>query len=331
MPGDIQLELPVETLRGASGGMFMRNVTSKSRRRLLCFGKEVAMWKPIVQLLGVLMMTVSTTGPARAQHVPFHEFSMGDVNVRVISLVQKDLNASILRPATEAERNEVARAYPDGAVHNVLNVLLLCGNGVTALVDTGYDWTIEALDAALAQAELAKEDVTHVVVTHAHGDHVGGLVRNGAAAFPRATVLFSERELAAWSDAEAAKSASDGMRRIFESVEDIRRAYGERVRTFVPGTAFIPALPGVQAVDEAGHTPGHVGIMVSAEGQTFLFWSDLLHAFDAQQSMPSISASFDMEPEAAAHVREDMLRRARAEGWLVAGSHVPFTEPRLLK
>lgn len=289
------------------------------------------MWKKIVQLLGVLMMTVSTTGPAQAENVPFHEFVMGDVHVRVISLAQQNLKASILRPAADEQKTVIARAYPDGEVHNVLNVLLLRGNGVAALVDTGYDWTVDTLEAALAQAGLAKEDVTHVVITHAHGDHVGGLVRNGEAVFPRAAVLFSEKELAAWSDAEAAKNASDGMRRMFESVDGIRRAYGDRIRTFVPGTDFFPTLPGVRAVDEAGHTPGHVGVMISAEGRTFLFWSDLLHAFDAQQAVPSVSASFDMDPEAAARVREDTLNRARAEGWLVVGSHVPFTQPRILK
>ncbi len=289
------------------------------------------MWKQIVQLLGVMMMTVAATGPARAEDVPFHEFLMGDVNVRVISLVPQNLNASILRAVTEEQKAAIARAYPDGAVRNVLNVLLVRGNGVTALVDTGYDWSVGALDTALAQANLSREDVTHVVITHAHGDHVGGLVQNGTTTFPHADVLFSEKELAAWSDAGAARTAPENMRRMFESVDGIRRAYGDRVRTFVPGTDLFSALPGVQAVDESGHTPGHVGVMMSAQGRPFLFWSDLLHAFDAQQAMPSVSASFDMDPAAAARVREDVLSRARAEGWLVVGSHVPFTEPRVLK
>ena len=289
------------------------------------------MWKQVVQLLGVLMMTTSMPVPARADDVPFYEFSMGDVNVRVVSLVQKDLNASILRAVTGEEKAAVARAYPDGAVHNVLNVLLLRGNGVTALVDTGYDWSVGALDAALAQANLGRQDVTHVVVTHAHGDHVGGLTQDKKAVFPRATVLFSEKELAAWTDAEDAKSAPAGLSRMFESVADICAAYGERVRTFAPGTALFPELPGVQAVDEAGHTPRHVGVMIREDDRVFLFWSDLLHAFDAQQAMPSVSASFDMDPAAAARVREDLLNRARAEGWLVVGSHVPFTEPCVLK
>ena len=93
------------------------------------------MWKQAVQLLGVVMMIMSGAGAAQAGDVPFHEWTMGDVNVRVMSLVQKDLNAAILRPATADQKAEIARIYPDGAIHNVLNVLLLRGNGVVALVD----------------------------------------------------------------------------------------------------------------------------------------------------------------------------------------------------
>ena len=156
-------------------------------------------------------------------------------------------------------------------------------------------------------------------------------MRDGKAVFPSAALLFSEKELAAWSDAEAAKNASEGMRKIVESVAGIRSVYGERIRTFVPGEDLFSALPGIQAVDEAGHTPGHVGIMGKSGGSTFLFWSDLLLAFDAQMAMPSVSASFDMDPGAAARIRENTLNRARAEGWLVIGSHVPFTQPRVLK
>ncbi len=289
------------------------------------------MWKYAVQLLGVLMMAASTTSPAQAGDIPFHESVVGKVNVRVISLVQKDLNPAILLASTEEQKAEVESFYPDGAIHNVLNVLLLRVGDAAALVDTGFDWTDEQMDAALAQAGLGREDVTHVIVTHAHGDHVGGLVRDGRAAFPAATVLFSEKELGYWTSADNRSAASGGALRIFENVSNILRVYGDRVRTFVPGKDVCAELPGVQAVEETGHTPGHVGIMTAAEGRTFVFWSDLLHAFDMQTAHPSVSTSFDMDPEAAARVREDMLNRARTEGWLVVGSHVPFTAPRVLK
>lgn len=318
--------------------IFEKGLGSLAGDRLLCgkdvripFFRESAMWKCAVQLLGVFMMVVSATGPARADNVSFHEFSVGDVNMRVMSLVQKDLNSSILMASTEEQKKAVAAAYPDGAVHNVLNVLLIRVPGAVALVDTGYDWTDEQMDEALRGAGLGRGDVTHVIITHAHGDHVGGLVKDGKPTFPSAMVLFPERELSYWTGAENRKSASGGALRIFDNVANIVAAYQGRIGTFEAGENVCAALPGVLSVDEAGHTPGHVGIMVSAEGRTFVFWSDLLHAFDVQAAHPDVSASFDMDPAAAARVRADMLNRARKEGWLVVGSHVPFTEPRVLK
>ncbi len=289
------------------------------------------MWKAIVQLMGVCMMVTTGSMSAQAGGIPFNEFSVGEVNLRVMSLVQKDLNSSILMPSTEEQKKAVAAAYPDGAVHNVLNVLLIRVPGAVALVDTGYDWTDAQMDEALREAGLDRGDVTHVIITHAHGDHVGGLVKDGRASFPSAVVLFPERELSYWTSEANRQAAKGGAVKIFENVANIAAAYKGRVATFEAGESVCAQLPGVLAVDEAGHTPGHVGIMVSAEGRTFVFWSDLLHAFDVQAAHPAVSASFDMDPAAAARVREDMLNRARKEGWLVTGSHVPFTGPRVLK
>ena len=110
----------------------------------------------------------------------------------------------------------------------------------------------------------------------------------------------------------------------------ILREYGDRVSGIEPGTDIWKELPGIQAVDEAGHTPGHIGIRVTGDNKTFVFWADLLHAFAVQADMPSLSSDYDMDPAAAAQKRTDMLRQARAEGWLITGSHVPFVQPRAL-
>ena len=289
------------------------------------------MWKYAVQILGVMMMVAAATGPAGAEDVTFHEGVVGDVNIRVISLVRKDLNAAILRPVTEAQKADIVRSYPDGAIHNVLNVLLIRRGSVVALVDTGFDWTDAEMDAALSQAGLGREDVTYIIISHAHGDHVGGLVKNGKPAFPMARVLFPERELSYWTDAKNRQAASGGALKIFDNVANIAAVYKDRMGTFETGKNVCEDLPGVVAVDEAGHTPGHVGIMMASAEKTFLFWSDLLHAFDVQAAYPAVSTSFDMDPEAAARVRTEILERARSEGWLVVGSHVPFTRPRVLK
>ena len=76
--------------------------------------------------LGVAMLALSAI-PASGKEAPYDEFSLGTTRIQVLSLVEKDLKAAILQPATEAQRAAIARAYPEGAVRNFLNVLLLVG------------------------------------------------------------------------------------------------------------------------------------------------------------------------------------------------------------
>lgn len=205
--------------------------------------------------LGVAMLALSAI-PASGKEAPYYEFSLGSAQIQVLSLVEKDLKAAILQPGTEAQRTAIARAYPEGNIRNFLNVLLLRGNGIVALVDTGFVWTGAELDAALRHAGITPEDITHVVLTHAHSDHVGGLLREGQPSFPKAKILFSRKELAYWTNPANRAAASEGARKIFQEMDIILREYGDRVSGIEPGTDIWKELPGIQAVDEAGHTPG---------------------------------------------------------------------------
>ena len=245
-------------------------------------------------------------------------FPVGEVNLRVMSLVQKDLNASILMPSTEEQKKAVAAAYPDGAIHNVLNVLLIRVPGAVALVDTGYDWTDEQMDEALRGAGLGREDLTHVIITHAHGDHVGGLVaKDGKPAFSRAVVLFPERELTYWTSPENRKSASGGALKIFDNVANIAAVYKDRMGTFQAGENVCAALPGVLAMDESeayARPCGHHGV----GGRYRLSCSGVICCTPLMFRLhippyPRVSI-WTLRP--LPRVREDMLNRAaRKAGW----------------
>lgn len=284
-----------------------------------------------ILLLGVIMSTIIlASSPRQAMAAPCHTLRMGPAEIQVLSLVERDLKTGILLAETAEQQRRIATAYPRGLIHNSLNVLVIRGNGIVALVDTGYAWSFPNLVAALQRVGLSPADVTHVLLTHAHSDHTGGLVQDGKAAFPGARVLFSQKELAYWTSPERQTAAAEGERTLAAEVGAILHAYGDRVSSFATGQDLWAALPGITAVDEAGHTPGHVGIMARGNGQTFLFWADLLHAFDVQALDPALSTAYDMDPAAAARVRTQLLQQARSEGWLVSGAHIPFVQPQQL-
>lgn len=124
---------------------------------------------------------------------------------------------------------------------------------------------------ALAKSGIAPEQIDHILLTHLHLDHVGGLLREGAPLFPGAEVWLAAAERDFWFD----DTATDEMnKRLAPSLgEDfvnthtkIARnalaAYDGRIRVFSEECEIVP---GVKPVPLHGHTPGHTGYLVGPE------------------------------------------------------------------
>jgi glyoxylase-like metal-dependent hydrolase (beta-lactamase superfamily II) len=84
------------------------------------------------------------------------------------------------------------------------------------------------------------------------------------------------------------------------------------------------AAPGVSAVLLAGHTPGHTGWLVAAEGQSVLIWGDLVHLASIQVARPDTGLVYDVDPQAACQTRRRMFDRIAADKLAVAGAHLDF-------
>ena len=207
-----------------------------------------------------------------AREALLHQFFVGDTAVWVLSLGWKEDPTTILRPASEEDKAILVRDYPQGKVRNSQNVLLIRDKKHVILVDAGPAQSADELYASLLRAGTSPEAVTHVILTHAHADHTGGLVRGGKAAFPRASILFPKAEIDYWLNPANKASAPKGSEHLFTEIPKLLEMYGKRVFSFTPGSELFADLPGVQAVNAPGHTPGHVGVTVSSGGKTFLFW-----------------------------------------------------------
>lgn len=250
--------------------------------------------------------------------------TVGDMDVVVFSLAERDQDAKVLNAGTPQAREDVARVYPGGAMPNTLNVQLVKSGDRVVLVDTGLPATLPALLQGLKARGVAPEDVTHVVITHAHGDHVGGLTAEGRAVFPGARVLFSEREADFWLNPANEVTAPERARAMFGQLPQILAPYAGRVdrvpveQTFLSGLRLIPAY---------GHTPGHVGVLAFAGVEpapgAVLFWGDLVHGMPLQLLHPDVSTSYDLNPEDSIEARKTLLDKAARGQWLVGGVHTP--------
>ncbi len=256
-------------------------------------------------------------GSAEAEQPRGH--AVGLATVTALLDVDRQMPVDIFSGATAAEIKALA---PTGFVPSGIYGFLIRQDDRVILVDAGYgkkENPVSLLLRSLSQAGLKPEDVTHVLLTHLHGDHVGGLAWEGKASFPNAVVLVSAPEKDFWfDDAVLAKQPEK-----FPGAGLARRnlgLYGDKVETFVFGQEVVP---GVTALDAVGHTPGHTTFLLESDGQKMFFWGDLVHGAALQFPLPQTGASYDMDPARAAETRKRFMAMAAEQNIPVAGAHLP--------
>ncbi len=197
------------------------------------------------------------------------------------------------------------------------------------LVDAGAGtwWgggALGRLAGSLLSAGCSPEEVDIVLVTHLHSDHVGGLTtQDGKRVFPNADVYVAKAESDFWLSPEIAAKAPKDAQPFFRSAQAIAAPYIKAGKWHTLSGSE-PVGDGMQLLPLPGHTPGHTGYEFSSKGQKILFWGDIIHAQRVQLQHPEVTATFDIDQNAAAVTRLQLLPRLAREHVLIAGPHMPF-------
>lgn len=265
---------------------------------------------------GIAALGGGTRVFAQASH------KVGDTTVRVLSdghmMVTRDRLAA--KPTDEAAFNAAAGA---GQPKFAINVTLIETGGKRILIDAGGGGTFMdsagKLGDALSAAGVDPASIDHVVITHAHPDHLWGVIDDfdNSLRFPKANYFIPKAEHEFWTTpgkaetAGAAEGSTAGARRVLKAIEPRLRTVGEG--EFLPGLAYL-AVP--------GHTPGQSAVIARNGSNQAMITADTLFHPIISVRHPEWAPLQDMDAAVAVASRKRVLDIAAATKSLVVAYHI---------
>jgi len=208
-----------------------------------------------------------------------------------------------------------------------INAFLLQSDAATILVDAGLGGLdmmgpgFGQVSAGLAALGLAPEDIDTLVMTHAHPDHIGGMIGANGAAYPNAELVVTGVEHGFWTDASIMAQVSDEQKGGFQLAQAVFGAYAGRLKLVEDGAEI---AAGVTMEIVPGHTMGHAVLHIDGGDSQLLMVTDAVHNIDLQTALPTQGTMFDADPALATQSRIRLFDRAASDNVLIAGCHVHF-------
>jgi len=197
--------------------------------------------------------------------------------------------------------------------------LIRSGNEIT-LVDSGagelFGSIAGNLNNALNKIGVSRSDITKVIATHMHPDHIGGMIdSNGNRYFDNAELILSIKEHSFWSNT---KNFIDHPEQQVHALK-VLHAYSDRLILCKSNADLGRDL---SSIDLPGHTAGHIGVRVSSNSSQFIIAGDIVHAQYLQFINPNIGVTFDQDYDMAKNSRLKMLNILSSEEIPFSGGHL---------
>lgn len=283
---------------------------------------------------------ISTENSATSNSPPLDELvpsryalKVGDIDVLVISDGVLPLPTKMLgHNVNQAERAKwFDEMYlPQSAFDWALNVLVVRSGDRTILVDAGLGMDPDLqlpragqLVRRLGAAGVDLTEVTDVVITHMHMDHVGGLLVDGVKERlrPDIRIHVAASEVEFWKSPDFTRTnMPEGFPRALRATaKQFWTEYSDCICTFDDEHEV---APGVRIRRTGGHTPGHSIVRLASGGQALTFAGDAV--FVVGFDHPDWHNGFEHDPEEAARVRVQLLNELAGTGELLVATHLPF-------
>ena len=258
---------------------------------------------------GTASAATEMKGPSMANH---HRFKLGDFEVTtlLVGTMPRDEIQTIFGMNVSPEEFETvsdANLIGIDAARFFFTPTVVNTGSEVALFDTGLN--AAGTTAALAAAGYAPSDIDKVVITHMHGDHIGGLSSDAGETFANAAYMTGQAEYDAWAP------------RGNDNFDGKVKPLAEKM-TFLGDGGSVAG--GITAMAAFGHTPGHMTYMLESGGEQLLLIADLANHYVWSVAYPDWEVRFDMDKAAAAASRRKVFGMLAADKVPFIGYHMPF-------
>ncbi|MBS7566983.1 MBL fold metallo-hydrolase [Mucilaginibacter sp. Bleaf8] len=265
-----------------------------------------------------------------------HKFKLGILELMVFTdghIVFPTVQPSFAPDASPAEVLELLKTnfLPTTHADLSMNVLVVKNEDRLILIDTGcgtlFGGNSGWLTKSLFTAGIKPEHITDIILTHAHPDHIGGLLDSkNELTFTNANIYLSRIEKAFWEQRapDLSKSRMDSAvtkNLIVDTAHRVLNKINSRLHLFEDGDRLFNCLK-LQVAP--GHTPGHSIITVYSDGQELVHVADLVHSPVLTFAHPEWGFDGDADFNLAVTTRKKVLREFAINRKQVFSYHLPW-------
>jgi glyoxylase-like metal-dependent hydrolase (beta-lactamase superfamily II) len=208
-----------------------------------------------------------------------------------------------------------------------LTVIVLKIGDKHIMVDSGSgvgQWQANAtnLPANMKAAGIDRSQISTILVSHFHPDHVWGLMEKGtnAPVFPNVELIVNGTEYNWWTEPGRVEKLAEG-----------RRAAGKRIADNFPTWKNwklvennAEVAPGIRLIAAPGHTPGHSAFLVTSGKDQLMVSNDTMYVPALLAPHPDWQGAYDQDGPMAVATRRKLVDQVIADKMMICGAHFPF-------
>lgn len=266
---------------------------------------------------------------------PFHQFQFGELEMFVLTdghINLTPVQAAFPNGSEAAEKALLQKSFrPTDAVDLGMNMLLIKKGSDYILIDTGtgaaFGPSSGWLLPSMADAGIQPSQIRHIIISHAHPDHIGGLLSaDGKSVFPAATIHLSKVEHAFWmaptQDFSKSKFQDKQLLATFTAAtQHTFQVLAAQLQLFDNNTELLGCIRMELA---PGHTPGHAITHIFSGQEKLVHIADLVHSDVLLFPHPEWGFNGDTDIEMATNTRKRVMKALADGKTKVIGYHLPW-------